>query len=853
MFKNFQLPPKKGIDTKIDEFRELVRDWICVILILSALNAFSLNLGYISPVFSRLIGILSLLGVLVLYSPDHVNIPRNKSSILGAFLILISLILPFLSSQIEYWLICLPVFIFGLNLLLGSGDHTKMLPALSLGSLIYIVFYISYINIPVLWLNIRSLSESFSGAIGRIAGAPLDIGPTISGFFILLTFIFFTVAFFVLSDKRIHWKAFIFSISGLILIYAIFVAAHATILVTGNTAMDDVYIAFLLFGAAFIFVVRAFRIKSISVGNLALRKIDGAAVIAIFFALILISIFPYIGNGSPGKLVIYERNCDMGFDLPQFPQGNESFEPYAGYSVRGMGLYLEKIGYKVEDLNSTNPHTLKDALKDADVLMLINLNKSISSDDREAIWNFVKGGGNLLVFGDHTSMFVNDTDFKLGKDYLNEVLLPTGIRFNPDTADNAASHWTYAITFLPHYVAKDLGFEINDPSVGASLRLNGSARPVLIGRYSFSDKANASTPGHLGDRTYDRGEELGDLVEVASDTYGKGNVLVFGDTAYIFNSEVPSRYKMVRDSIVWLMSRESESLVFLPWISLIILGVLAIGYLFKGKSNRNIMLFSAIIAITIAISLVVSGSINNSLIHVPETGEKDIAWIDYTHLNQFNLMGYDDSSADGLMTNLYRNGYMPLILQEKGDFSEILKGSLLVIIAPNERYTPEEVDILDKFVRSGGLLIITAGYGSKDSLDPVLKSFNISIGDIPLGSPPYIVETHGAQGGTVSPENLEKYWHKPKFMEVYPVLATGSYEPITWLNYRGTTYNLTIAKKIGDGAVVLIGDSRFLLNENLEYASDAPGKENAEQYQLQWLGNIELLRDIISKYKGVRI
>ena len=857
MFKNFQLSPKKGMGTKIDELKELAIDWVCVILILSALNAFSLNLGYISPLFSRLIGITSLIGVLILYSPGYANIPRNKSSLLGVFLILVSLSLPFLSSRIEYWLICLPIFIFGLNLLLVSEDRIKMLPALSLSSLIYAIFYISYINIPVLWLDIRSLSEIFSGAIGEIAGAPLNIGPTISGFFILLTFIFCTIAFFVLSDKRIHWKAFILSIAGLILIYAIFVAAHARVLVTGNSAMDDIYTAFLLFGAAFIFVVQAFRTdfrtESVSFGSLALRKIDGAAVIAIFFAIILISIFPYLGDGSTGKVVIYERNCEMGFDIPQFPQGNESFVPYAGFSVRAMGLYWEKLGYKVEDLNSTDPHTLKDALKDANVLMLINLNKSISSDDLEAIWNFVKGGGNLLVFYDHTAMFVNDTDFKLGKSYVNEVLMPTGIRVNPDTADFVTNHWTYAITSLPHYVARDLGFEITDSSVGASLSLNGSARPVLIGRYSFSDKPNATAPGHLGDRTYDRGEELGDIVLVASDTYGKGNVLVFGDTAWIFNSEVPVRYKLVQDSIAWLMSHESEPLVVLPWISLIILGVLALGYLFKGQPNKNITLISAIIAITIALSLVVSGSINDSQIQAPGTSAKDIAWIDYSHLNQFNLMGYQDDSVDGLTTNLYRNNYMPLILQEKGDFSEILKGGLFVIIAPNERYSSEEVGILDKFVQNGGLLIITAGYGSKDALDPVLKSFDMSIGNVPLGSAPWIVETHGGQGGMVSPENLEKYWHKPKFMEAYPVSAAGRSDPITWLNYRGVTYNLTIAKKIGNGAVVLIGDSRFLLNENLEYLSETPSKEYSPQYQLQWLGNIELLREIISKYKGVRI
>jgi hypothetical protein len=115
------------------------------------------------------------------------------------------------------------------------------------------------------------------------------------------------------------------------------------------------------------------------------------------------------------------------------------------------------------------------------------------------------------------------------------------------------------------------------------------------------------------------------------------------------------------------------------------------------------------------------------------------------------------------------------------------------------------------------------------------------------------VETHATGGpGVVKPEDLERYWHQPKFMEAYPVLAAGECKPIAWLNYGGVGYNLAVSKRFGKGEVVLVGDSRFLLNENLEYASDLPGKEDWEQYQLQWLGNIELLRKIISDYQEAK-
>lgn len=100
------------------------------------------------------------------------------------------------------------------------------------------------------------------------------------------------------------------------------------------------------------------------------------------------------------------------------------------------------------------------------------------------------------------------------------------------------------------------------------------------------------------------------------------------------------------------------------------------------------------------------------------------------------------------------------------------------------------------------------------------------------------METHGNLQGTVTPENLKKYWHEPKFMEASPISASGNYAPITWLSYGGNGYNLIISKSLSRGEVVSIGDSRFLLNENLEYLSEGQAMETKEQYPLQWLGTL---------------
>ncbi|MDD2836718.1 MAG: hypothetical protein PHY05_11305, partial [Methanothrix sp.] len=526
-----------------------------------------------------------------------------------------------------------------------------------------------------------------------------------------------------------------------------------------------------------------------------------------------------------------------------------------GFSVGAIKRYLENMGGVVESLNSTNSRELKDTLKDANILILLNLKKGFSSTDLQSIKEYVKNGGGLLVFAEHTSMFVPDQDFASGRDYLNDVLDPTGIRINSDTADYIPEHWQYAATALPHPVTRNLGFDLTTSSVGASLSLSGKARPLIIGRFAFSDKSNQSTPGHLGDRIYEPGEVLGDLVIAACDTYGKGKVLVFGDTSYIFNNELPFRYNLVYNSASWLTSRESGYATDQYYASFFLLFAL-IAYIFADRTiiKRNrikiSLRFLIYLALAAALSLGLAASINNSLMKAHDEPQEDVAWIDYTHLNQFNLENYRDDGVAGLTLNLFRNGFLPQILQKDNSISDIRKGSVAIIIAPNKDYTAKEALEIKEFVEAGGLLILCAGHKSAGPMDLILKSFGLGIGELPLGSFPWIEETHATGGqAIVSPENLKRYWHKPKFMEAYPVLADGEYKPIAWMRYNGVAYNLIIQKSVGQGNVILIGDSRFLLNENLEHLSQGVGKENRDQYQLQWLGNIEILRTILTPQK----
>lgn len=156
--------------------------------------------------------------------------------------------------------------------------------------------------------------------------------------------------------------------------------------------------------------------------------------------------------------------------------------------------------------------------------------------------------------------------------------------------------------------------EITTSSAGASLDISGCARPLLLGRFAFCDNPNSTNQGCLGDRTYENGETLCDVIVAASSSYGRGKVLVFGDISYIFNAEMPFRYGMIYDAVAWLSSKDQSFGPALAWLSLTILVALA-GFIVLVRPRQDLRVsFMASAAVILALSLAVSGSINESWI-----------------------------------------------------------------------------------------------------------------------------------------------------------------------------------------------------------------------------------------------
>ena len=836
-----------------DNKKEILKNFSLIVLLTLSFNFFAATVGHYSLTSLRFFGFILLFILLLalfpfsvvnrLISPGILK-KENRKEVHAILLMVIAAVILFASSHRLYWMLSFGIFIIGLNSISRIKIEREVAP-IAVGTFLYIVVYMLYIHSSYVYRGILFLSVSFTGLLGKIIATPMALGPSASGFWVWLYFVLCMAALFFFSRKSetIPLRKFIYYVCGSVLVWSASLFLYGLVLLKidiytlSQVTILQLVLFFSLAGLFFYWLRKAsFILPEIKMTKDI--KTTGVLLLLLLSTIVLATV-PYIYRGAPGKIVFYERDCSMGSYLPQFPEEGESLVAGGGISMGATLWYFEERGYTVERLDNENSTTISEALQGADVFIAANLNSPFSPEDAEIIKDFVRNGGGLLLFGEHTNMMANAVDFQSGYHYLNDVLHSMGITVNMDTAEWTHGHWQSSTDFMPHPVIEGLHpDEIRTGSVGASLTITGSAEPIMVGRYAFSDDANPLEPGYLGNRTYDNGEQLGDIVLAAGGRYGSGNVLVFGDTSYGFSEAVPGTWELIDNCLNFL----TDTWVLpgsVKWAAVLFF-LVACGIVFSSGIEKVMNAFPYGILL---VGLLVSGTIS-AVLDTPQVQTDAVAWIDTAHCNLLNTHGYKDNSIDGLCKNFMRNQYIPLFLD---DMSQLQEGTVLTIIAPTSSYSSGEVKKIVSFVENGGLLIMSVGAAEKDAVEPLLAAFQMDVGDIPLGPVPWIIETHG-RVPEISQENLDKYYHEPKFMEAYPVGGSPPYKSYASLTYLGQKYELIIARQYGKGMVVLIGDSRFLLNENLEYSLE-PSRLGKPAFACLWAGNVELLKDIITDYK----
>ncbi|HSA02534.1 MAG TPA: hypothetical protein P5055_17530, partial [Candidatus Paceibacterota bacterium] len=425
------------------------------------------------------------------------------------------------------------------------------------------------------------------------------------------------------------------------------------------------------------------------------------------------------------------------------------------------------------------------------------------------LWAFVAAGGNLWVLGDHTFI-------KNGRNHINDLLPPCHISLNHDSAQFFPQGWFHSYEFLqgtPFGGLRDSAENRPAILVGASLRLRAPAQPFILGRYGYSDWGTSGSDesrGYIGDFKYQSQERLGDLVLVAGERYGRGKVLVFGDTTSFFNNNLSRSYEILRSVLSWF--GESPS-----WLAMA-------GWPCRGMAALMLIAFGALVFVfksSRAVGWVMPASVLFSLVvHQPsgwlawdtEYSRRRMAILDFAHEPFASKHSSMNSGLHGVSINLARHGQLPVVINEWNP--EMLDAAAFMVVnAPRRPFSLSERRDLNRFMERGGTILLGCGYPHHKQMRSFLSPLQLEIRGLPLGR--FFDRT--AFGQRIS------------FVSAWPLEMTHPDASVICLYDE---WPLIVMVPVGRGRLVLISDSEFLHNRNLE------GFENYDPANIQFMRSL---------------
>jgi hypothetical protein len=528
------------------------------------------------------------------------------------------------------------------------------------------------------------------------------------------------------------------------------------------------------------------------------------------------------------KIVVYEKGF-LNWLKPEHGQ-------YGRLTVGMYGMwpmFFEHYGARCV----ISPELSAQDLDGADLLVLIFPNKPWEPGQLERIQNHVARGGALLVLGEHT---VREKD---GGNRFNEVLGPTAMRVAFDSAMFAVGGWLHSYQALAHPAALGVRDDRNQFGVviGASVQARLPARPLLVGRWGWNDPGdptNDETRGGslMGNQKYDAGERLGDVLLAAEQRWGRGRVVVFGDTSGFTNGILYGSHPYVAALMAALCQRAD----FDGWrLVLGLVGLLALGALVVGKAAPA---RGAAVALVLAAGTwgasAWTARMANLLPDGRKAGPNRLAYVDATHLERAAAESWRPTGLGGLQLTLMRNGYLPLALPEFTE-ARLERAGLLFCSAPGRPFTARERQAVRRFVENGGIFILTAGWPESAASRSLLADFGFYIGN--RGAAEGFGPEPKPFGHFKAPYfNGGDYMAYVRFHAGWPVeciepdvqpLAYGPRDPLT-----GADPMVIAMRRIGRGKFVVVADTHFASCQNLENEDGSPFegmRENADFWR--WL------------------
>jgi len=746
------------------------------------------------------------------------------------------------------------------------------------------LFDYGYTHTALVWYAVRQINQFLMSIFTAATGRQMPFGHHASGLFILIPFVFYFFALVfhwvikkrkfteILEDFLIFFllillnQAFYLLVQQIILSRLQFNVYQASFLIT---PFETLWLAFLLSLIPLYLINKKSRKpkpqrhgdteknteksteKSRALFSPGICLSATAAFLVAFICVAALSFFTIYEwralHFSPpgGKTILIYDNLD--WSVPEFGYYGER----SGGMFGNLPDFLSSLGYAV----SVDKEISQEKLQRVDLLVIINLMEKFNESTKNTIHNYIKAGGNLLIMGDHTGLgFIREP--------FNDLLKPVPISFQFDSACSLVPSWQNCMEIRPHPITEHAATE-NDVQIGtgASLAVAYPAKPIMVGKRAFSDpgdRAN-SRDGFLGDLQYQKSEWLGDIVLAAEAEFGQGKFLVFGDTSSLQNGALPYDRQFIQDIFQWLTVEDTVQsrgrylrplfMYLRPLLWFLFLLALAVAWCEHPVA--------ATLCLVVSLYLVPArffplpdypprgGKAEIALVDKSIASiDKSIAYIDNSHGEFFDLTGWQKNSLDGLAYNLMRNHYAPFITKDLD--SELLDNSKVwVFISPTRSFSQKEKEHLHHFMTQGGIIFWAASWTVKESSASFLGDFGLSLANLPLGPVKEWYEEYRQMDGDVSPapgyrqmegDAPSASGYEVQFQDAWPIRIEKRFKDQSTVLLQKDDYPLVVFQRYGRGGILLISDSRFLLNQNLE---------NINNFYRE--GNIFFIRDIMKK------
>lgn len=333
---------------------------------------------------------------------------------------------------------------------------------------------------------------------------------------------------------------------------------------------------------------------------------------------------------------------------------------------------------------------------------------------------------------------------------------------------------------------------------GASLERPANAEVLLAMKYGFGDIGDVSNDGRnafLGDYRWDpRTELIGDIVLACRLPVGTGALVAVGDTSIFQNISL-----MVQDAgLVFLGLSVNKSYGPVPQVVLVFISVIAVMYYMRSALYREISIILLIFALCIMVNVPSSVELSDLYTEQPPR-----AIIDLSHSATFSTGLWEDNSFTGLALSLRRSACKPKLITANLT-ADLQNAELLFIPEDNMSYSAAEINTILSWVTEGGTLICGV---SGPTRGPILNAIGANVKNIPLGDWPNYAS------------NYEASVFVPEIINGWPIEDSIHFRSRSLFSVwddRQIKYDLVKEFEVGNGTIVILGDTQMFTNTHLE-------------------------------------